>query len=239
MDVSSASLEAQVAAQKTRVRELEAELSAARAALEVSRARVLARQRAGVPDTGVCAMAGTAPAGPLQVLPHTGPDISASSPAANRPAVLLQPLPLHDSLRRKWKLGAGLPLASGALGIGWESAAADMPAGGVLRIYGMLCDGSPWECEVPFSSLVKEGGVVIGRDARMCEVALEDESVSRMHARLEINHLGLVVSDVNSMNGVFVNSTRVDYHCPQLQLTDGAVLTLGEVPLRVELIFST
>ncbi len=216
------------------MRELEAELASARAALDVSRTRVLARQRTGVPDTRVFSMVGSAVVGPLQVLPHSEPSKLTNALSANRPAVLLQPLPLHDSLRRKWKLGAGLPFASGA--IGGEVASAEIPVGGVLRIYGMLCDGSPWESEVPFSSLVKEGGVVIGRDARMCEVTLEDESVSRMHARLEINHLGLVVSDVNSMNGVFVNSTRVDYHCPQLQLTDGAVLTLGEVPLRVELI---
>ena len=237
MDGFSASLEAQVAAQESRVRELEAELASARAALNVSRSRVLARQRTGVPNTGVCSMGSSVAAGPLQVLPHSEPSKLENTPAVNRPAVLIQPLPLHDSLRRKWKLGAGLPPAGGA--VGGEVASAEMSAGGVLRIYGMLCDGSPWERDVPFSSLVKDGGVIIGRDARMCEVTLADESVSRMHARLEINHLGLVVSDVNSMNGVFVNSTRVDYHCPQLQLTDGAVLTLGEVPLRVELIFST
>lgn len=109
---------------------------------------------------------------------------------------------------------------------------------GSLYVYGLLADGEPWEQLISFSALAADGGVIIGRDADMCHVVLDDESVSRMHARLEINQHGLVVSDINSMNGVYVDDVQVDGYTPQTRLTDGAILTLGSVPLRVEIIVS-
>ena len=220
---------------EARVRHLEAELEAARAVLTVAQAKELVGLQTGPLDTETVGGVRTAAPGPHRVLPFSGMSKEQPIVSAPTPVVLLKPLKLHDPMRRKWKLGAGLPAAGGRADEVGSPEGGNMPTGS-LYIYGLLADGSPWEQVISFSSLVGDGGVIIGRDADMCHVVLEDESVSRMHARLEINRNGLVVSDINSMNGVFVDDLQVDAYTPQTRLTDGAVLTLGSVPLRVEII---
>ncbi len=220
---------------EARVRRLEAELEAARAVLTVAHAKELAGLRTGPLDAETVGGVRTAAPGPHRVLPFSGMGKEQTIAPAPCPVVLLKPLLLHDPLRRKWKLGAGLPVAGQSADEFRSPEGASMPTGS-LYIYGLLADGAPWEQVISFSSLVGDGGVIIGRDADMCHVVIDDESVSRMHARLEINRNGLVVSDINSMNGVFVDDVQVDAYTPQTRLTDGAVLTLGSVPLRVEII---
>ena len=217
------------------MRRLESELAAARAVLTVAHAKELAGLRTGPLDAGAVGGVRTAAHGPLRVLPFSGMGKEQTVAPAPSPVVLLKPLLLHDPLRRKWKLGAGLPSAGRSADEFRSPEGGNVPTG-CLYMYGLLEDGAPWEQMIAFSSLVGDGGVIIGRDADMCHVVLDDESVSRMHARLEINRNGLVVSDINSMNGVYVDDVQVDAYTPQTRLTDGSVLTLGSVPLRVEII---
>lgn len=223
-------------AMESRVQTLEAELASARAALTVTRTKVMASQRVGVAAENVLAVVRSAAPSPHRVLPYTSmsgePDKS-----EEQPGILIMPLPLHDPLRRKWNLGAGLPSAGfGTAGRSGEGKV--LPRGGRLRLFGLLSDGEPWEKFIPLAELAREGGFTLGREKEMCDLMLEDVSVSRLHARLEISQQGLVVSDLNSTNGVYVNDNAVDYYSPQVPLTDGATLTLGEVPLRVELIMN-
>ena len=63
--------------------------------------------------------------------------------------------------------------------------------------------------------LVGQGGAfeiagrhVIGRDAD-CDFTVSSNSVSRRHARLELSEGQLVVTDLGSANGTFVNGRRV------------------------------
>lgn len=220
---------------EARVRRLEAELAAARAELSVTRTREVAGLQTGPLGADSVGGVRTAAPGPHRVLPFSGAGQAQAVAAPPSPVVLLKPLLPHDPLRRKWKLGAGLPSA-GQCAEAYRSPEGRSAPSGSLYVFGLLADGEPWEQLIPFSSLAADGGVIIGRDADMCHVVLDDESVSRMHARLEINQYGLVVSDINSMNGVFVDDVQVDAYTPQTRLSDGAVLTLGSVPLRVEMI---
>jgi len=51
--------------------------------------------------------------------------------------------------------------------------------------------------------------VEIGRSAN-CDIQLDEESVSRAHARLEANEEGHFLFDLGSTNGTFVNEKRID-----------------------------
>lgn len=217
---------------------LRAELTAVQAALSVARTHALTRRCKGMSDAGAGERGQTEAPCPNRILPVSEMGRQRAGVVGARPGVLLQPLPLHDVLRRKWALGCGLPSVGRCADPAFVSSTAAVRRGlpGSLRIFGLLIDGSPWEHDIPFSALAADGGVVIGREQGMCDLVLADESVSRMHARLEIGVGGLVVTDLQSMNGVFINDEQIDIYSPQTSLPDGSVLTLGEVPLWVEYI---
>ena len=52
------------------------------------------------------------------------------------------------------------------------------------------------------------GSVSIGRDAS-AGIVIEDEQVSRRHAVVSVEDGGLIVQDLESMNGTWVNGERV------------------------------
>jgi hypothetical protein len=75
-----------------------------------------------------------------------------------------------------------------------------------------------------------QGVIKIGKVAS-AHLQLDDDSVSRMHAILEIDHAGTVhVIDLGSTRGTFVNGQRVN----KAKLESGDSIKLGE--MRVELI---
>lgn len=53
------------------------------------------------------------------------------------------------------------------------------------------------------------GSSTIGRDPQ-CDIFLNDMTVSRRHATLEVDGKGCVIRDENSFNGVWVNDRLVD-----------------------------
>ncbi len=58
-------------------------------------------------------------------------------------------------------------------------------------------------------ALAEEASVVIGRDAA-CDLALDDPRASRTHARIEVAGGEVVLTDLGSHNGSFVNGERVE-----------------------------
>jgi predicted component of type VI protein secretion system len=74
-------------------------------------------------------------------------------------------------------------------------------------------------------------GVTIGRDAT-CTVVIEDNNVSRFHARLVLHNAAVWVQDAGSRNGVFVNEKRVVRH---KQFGPGDELVLGEHTFTLEM----
>jgi signal transduction histidine kinase len=83
----------------------------------------------------------------------------------------------------------------------------------------------------PLRSLDLEGSsdVVIGR-AATADLRLLDDHISRQHARLRIDEDRLVIEDLHSLNGVFVNGRLTHSSC----LTESDVVTLGAYTLLVE-----
>ncbi len=76
---------------------------------------------------------------------------------------------------------------------------------------------------------IPEGGLTVGRE-RDNSLVLADPTVSRHHARLALESGALVVYDLGSTNGTFVNEQRIS----QQRLQAGDVVRFGGVRFRVE-----
>jgi pSer/pThr/pTyr-binding forkhead associated (FHA) protein len=74
-----------------------------------------------------------------------------------------------------------------------------------------------------------EGPVVLGRDAE-ADVVLDDQRVSRKHARITPQAGGAVVEDLDSRNGTFVN--REEIHSP-VTAAPGDDVVLGTTVLEL------
>lgn len=64
------------------------------------------------------------------------------------------------------------------------------------------------------------------------DLVLDDRSVSRHHARIEVDHRGYRLLDCDSKNGTLVGPTRIQ----EAWIEDGTNLRLGETTLRFELL---
>jgi DNA-binding winged helix-turn-helix (wHTH) protein len=67
----------------------------------------------------------------------------------------------------------------------------------------------------------------IGR-ARECHLVIDHSQVSRLHARLELDHEQITIIDLNSTNGTFVNGERLSPGCSR-RLRAGDLINLGQV----------
>lgn len=116
------------------------------------------------------------------------------------------------------------------------TAVTEAPIASSLRLSGYLSDGNLWDIAIPFSSIGREGGVTIGRDATVADVPLPENGVSRLHLRLELNDEGLAVVDLGSTNGTFLNSRPLTPSYGY-SMADGDTLTVGTLNLRVDMLF--
>ena len=81
---------------------------------------------------------------------------------------------------------------------------------------------------------IAPGSIEIGRlDAS--DVTLPHQSVSRRHARISGSSSGFTVEDLGSKNGTCLNDRPISGESP---LADGDTLLIGDVPLKVELVFA-
>lgn len=83
------------------------------------------------------------------------------------------------------------------------------------------------QSEWPVKYTLKCGITTIGREPRN-DLQLRSSFVSRFHARLVCDAKGTLIEDLDSRNGIYVNSTRVQRH----RLCSGDYLTLGRVHLQ-------
>lgn len=70
--------------------------------------------------------------------------------------------------------------------------------------------------------------MVLGR-LPACDVQVDDASVSRKHAQIEVRGEAYALVDLGSSNGIFQNGQRVK----RIELRVGDLLTLGAVPFDV------
>lgn len=73
------------------------------------------------------------------------------------------------------------------------------------------------------------GDHVIGR-ASDASVRLDDNDVSRRHARLEVGPDGMVLHDLESKNGVVIDGARIE---GPTALRDGQTFAFGDLTVRV------
>ena len=69
---------------------------------------------------------------------------------------------------------------------------------------------------------LREGVLSIGRDPQ-CDIFLNDMTVSRSHATIEVSKDGCIIRDSHSFNGVWVNDRSVDV----CLLKTGDVIQIG------------
>ena len=69
----------------------------------------------------------------------------------------------------------------------------------------------------------------IGRDAKLVNISINDQTVSREHAVIELNASGLRIRDLDSTNGTWIDNNRVSQKFMDLKI--GQTLTLGKVKL--------
>lgn len=78
---------------------------------------------------------------------------------------------------------------------------------GVLRgLVLVFCDGAPRSIACPVRS---DEGLVLGRDW-LVGAGLSDDRVSKAHARVTLTRAGLVVEDLGSRNGTYVDGVRIE-----------------------------
>jgi hypothetical protein len=73
------------------------------------------------------------------------------------------------------------------------------------------------------------GDTVVGR-AAVCDLAIDDPSVSRRHARLRIHGDHCVVTDLGGRNGTFLDGEQIT----EAEVVDGSTIVLGRFQIRVE-----
>ncbi len=79
--------------------------------------------------------------------------------------------------------------------------------------------------ELPFGTLS------VGRNEDN-QIVIADPSVSGHHAKLEVSHQQLQITDLGSTNGTFINGTKLEENQPT-NLEIGAILLLGALEFRV------
>ncbi len=102
----------------------------------------------------------------------------------------------------------------------------------VWSIDGTTGDGVSFTFSIRIEELLHaENGLFIGRSNAICQIVIDDESVSRQHARLLYEHGRILLEDLNSSNGTDLDGDRLVPYSP-VRLTSGAVVALGTATLR-------
>ncbi len=79
---------------------------------------------------------------------------------------------------------------------------------------------------------LQDGELTAGR-SRTCDVSVKDPSVSRRHVVLKAENGKILLKDLGSSNGTFVNGERIE---ESGELRDGDTLELGDAELKVRVV---
>jgi predicted component of type VI protein secretion system len=77
---------------------------------------------------------------------------------------------------------------------------------------------------------VPEGEVTVGR-SRTASISLQDPSISRVHIRVVARDGRVLLEDLGSINGTYVNGLRIE---GVVEIGDGAHIMLGESELELQ-----
>ena len=73
-------------------------------------------------------------------------------------------------------------------------------------------------------------GISVGRHAAVCNLTLAEPTVSRRHFRVSRQGEGLLVEDLNSLNGTFLDGRRLAPFQPA-PLVEGQTLVVGHIAM--------
>jgi hypothetical protein len=73
--------------------------------------------------------------------------------------------------------------------------------------------------------------MMIGREKKTAQIVIAHGAVSRRHARLIPTKTGVIVQDLGSQNGVFVNGKRIS---SQFELRDGQTFQVGPATITIK-----
>jgi pSer/pThr/pTyr-binding forkhead associated (FHA) protein len=77
--------------------------------------------------------------------------------------------------------------------------------------------------------LLEDGEYILGRSPS-CDIVIDDMLASRVHAKLSVSQGTVILRDIGSSNGVYVNSARIDMPTP---LRDGDRILIGTKEISV------
>lgn len=69
--------------------------------------------------------------------------------------------------------------------------------------------------------------VIVGRDSKLSRIVIDDPTISRQHASIKIMEDVLMVRDLNSTNGTWINNQKIYSH--YASITSGGILKLGNI----------
>jgi hypothetical protein len=98
-----------------------------------------------------------------------------------------------------------------------------------LRLSGFSQDGFPISIKIPYDSS-EMGNVIIGRDHRFCSHLIHSEGISKAHLRIFNNKSKIVIEDLNSTNGTYINDTKVSAFDPR-PIKRGDQIKIGQIVL--------
>ncbi|MCJ7706020.1 MAG: FHA domain-containing protein [Anaerolineales bacterium] len=79
---------------------------------------------------------------------------------------------------------------------------------------------------------IREGSLTLGR-AKDCHISIADTRLSRRHTELRCEGRRVIITDLGSINGTFVNGARIEQ--PQ-ELRHGDLVRVGPFELRCEML---
>jgi V8-like Glu-specific endopeptidase len=115
-----------------------------------------------------------------------------------------------------------------------RSSIVQAPGTGNWKLDGRTSNGKTFQ--IPISDTMfsnKDSRLVLGRSPELCDLVVEDETVSRQHAEIRKNGGGFVVADRNSSNGTAVNGVFNRKPFDPVPFKPGDTLTVGEVKLTL------
>ncbi|WP_048816576.1 protein kinase domain-containing protein [Azospirillum lipoferum] len=105
---------------------------------------------------------------------------------------------------------------------------------GIFSLSGADGSGRPIEIILEESLLQSNGGsVTLGRDNSLSSIVIDDDTVSRQHARFVVSGNELTVEDLNAVNGVYIQHHGFLEPFVPIVVPHGTVLEFGETKLTV------
>jgi len=104
--------------------------------------------------------------------------------------------------------------------------------GGTWKLNVRTSAGKTFQIPISEAMFANNGSrLVLGRSRELCDLVVEDETVSRQHVDIRKNGNGFIVADRNSSNGTAVNGVFNRKPFEAVPFKPGDTLTLGEVKL--------